>query len=69
MAYNDGTAVTDKDGYYTVTVYLKSACGGLRYNSSVSTHHYDRMLVTMTNSDDVTIATGQFYLLKFFDLY
>lgn len=69
MAYNDGTAVTDKDGYYMVTVYLKSACGGLRYNSSVSTHHYDRMLVTMTNSDDVTIATGQFYLLKFSDLY
>lgn len=62
------TAITDSNGYYEMTFYLKTAVGGLSHFVTVSTHHYDLMNVNIkASSNDKATAKSNFYYLKYCD--
>lgn len=68
MSTVTSTAVTDSNGYYEMTFYLKTAVGGLSHFVTVSTHHYDLMDVTIkASSNDKATAKSKFYYLKYCD--
>ena len=68
MSTVTSTAVTDSNGYYEMTFYLKTAVRGLSHFVTVSTHHYDLMDVTIkASSNDKATAKSKFYYLKYCD--
>lgn len=68
MSTVTSTAITDSNGYYEMTFYLKTAVGGLSHFVTVSTHHYDLMNVNIkASSNDKATAKSNFYYLKYCD--
>ncbi|MBO5030264.1 MAG: hypothetical protein J6D08_00010 [Lachnospiraceae bacterium] len=60
-----GTAVSGSNGFFTATVYLYPAVGGLTYESTRTTHYYDLMSVKAQVTSDEEIETEDtFYFLK-----
>ena len=61
-----GTAVTDRDGNFTMKIYLKTALGGLSDNIEGFTHCYDFMKLTLSLANNENIKVDDhFYYLKF----
>lgn len=71
LATTYGSAVSRSDGgFFTITVYMNPAIGGLQCATLMSTHYYDLMEVKVSVKYDDSISTeGNFYLLKNSVLY
>lgn len=70
LAVTYGTAVTDSNGHFVMTVYMNPALGGLTYAAPISMHYYDFMDVDLRLTYNDAISTkSHFYILKMSVLY
>lgn len=70
LAVTYGSAVTDSNGHFVMTVYMNPALGGLVYPAPMSSHYYDFMDVDLWLTYNDTISTkSHFYILKMSVLY